>query len=88
MYKCSNERMKDKIKTFSAFGDTGQGGITRFSLSSEDIQARNEFVKRMQEIGAIIEIDDVANIYATLEGTDKDKKRIVMASHMCIRLCF
>ena len=81
MYTCSYERMEDKIKTFSGFGDAGHGGITRYSLSPEAIMARKEFIKRMEAIGAVIEIDDVANIYATLPGSDKDAKRIVMASH-------
>ena len=65
MYTCSLERMKDKIKTFSQFGDAGHGGITRYSLSPEAILARNEFRKRMEAIGATIEVDDVANMYAT-----------------------
>lgn len=81
MYQCSLERMKDKISTMSKFGDAGHGGITRYSLSDEAIMARNEFVKRMKAIGAQIEVDDVANIYATLPGTDPDAKRIVMGSH-------
>lgn len=82
MYTCSLERMKDKIKTFSTFGDAGHGGITRYSLSPAAIQARNEFIRRMKAIGAEIETDDVANIYATLPGSDHDAKRIVMASHV------
>lgn len=82
MFVCSVERMKDKIKTFSAFGDAGHGGITRYSLSPAAIQARNEFIRRMKAIGAEIETDDVANVYATLPGSDPDAKRIVMASHV------
>lgn len=82
MYKCSLERMSDKIKTFSTYGDAGHGGITRYSLSPEAILARNEFIKRMEAIGATIEVDDVANLYATIEGSDPDAKRIVMASHI------
>lgn len=82
MYKCSLERMSDKIKTFSKFGDAGHGGITRYSLSKEAIMARNEFKKRMEDIGAVIEIDDVANMYATIPGTDPNAKRIVMGSHV------
>ncbi|MFA6864564.1 MAG: Zn-dependent hydrolase [Sphaerochaetaceae bacterium] len=82
MYKCSLERMSDKIKTFSTYGDAGHGGITRYSLSPEAILARNEFIKRMEAIGATIEVDDVANLYATIEGSDPDTKRIVMASHI------
>lgn len=81
MYVCSKERMTNKIRTFSKFGDAGHGGITRYSLSPEAIQARKEFIRRMEAIGAVIEIDDVANIYATLAGSDPDAKRIVMASH-------
>lgn len=82
MYTCSLERMKDKIKTFSAFGDAGHGGITRYSLSEAAIMARNEFKKRMEKIGAKIETDDLGNMYATLEGSDPDAKRIVMGSHV------
>ena len=81
MYQCSLERMKDKISTLSKFGDAGHGGITRYSLSPEDISGRNEFIRRMEAIGAEIEIDDVADIYATIPGSDPDAKRIVMASH-------
>ncbi len=81
MYKCSLERMTDKIQTMSKFGDAGHGGITRYTLSEADLLARKEFLRRMEAIGAEIEVDDVANIYATLPGTDPDAKRIVMASH-------
>jgi len=81
MYKCSLERMDDKIKTFAQYGDAGHGGITRYSLSPEAIMARDEFVKRMTAIGATIETDDLANMYATIPGSDPDAKRIVMGSH-------
>ena len=70
MYHCSNERMGDKIKTMSQYGDAGHGGITRYTLSEADTQAREEFIKRMTAIGAKIKTDDLANMYATLEGSD------------------
>lgn len=81
MFTCNNNRMEDKIKTFSKFGDAGHGGITRYSLSPEAHQARDEFVKRMKAIGAVIETDDMANVYATIPGMEPGLKRIVMASH-------
>ena len=81
LYQCSEKRMEDKIKTFSKFGDAGHGGITRYSLSGEAVLAREEFLKRMRAIGAIIENDDLANLYATIPGSDPNAKRIVMASH-------
>ncbi|MCT4621738.1 MAG: Zn-dependent hydrolase [Marinisporobacter sp.] len=79
---CSMERMEDKIKTFATYGDAGHGGITRYSLSQENIQAREEFTRRMRAIGAEITMDDMANMYATIKGSDPNAKRIVMASHV------
>lgn len=81
MYKCDVKRMGEKIHTFSTFGDAGHGGITRYSLSDAAKQARSYFVERMTKIGATITTDDMANMYATLPGTDPNAKRIVMASH-------
>ena len=65
----------------SQFGDAGHGGITRYSLSPEALQARGEFVRRMEAIGATIKFDDMANLYATLPGSEPDLPGIVMASH-------
>ncbi|BCJ97322.1 Zn-dependent hydrolase [Anaerocolumna chitinilytica] len=78
---CSFVRMEDKIKTFSKFGDTKKGGITRFSLSEEALAARAEFVRRMEAIGAAVVTDDMANIYATIPGTE-DLPAIYSGSHM------
>ena len=81
MFKCDVKRMNDKIVTFSKFGDAGNGGITRYSLSPEAHMARDEFVKRMKAIGATIVTDDMANMYATIPGSEPGLKKIVMASH-------
>lgn len=78
---CDKERLEDKIVTFSKFGDAGHGGITRFSLSEAALQARAEFCKRMKAVGAEIKTDDMANMYATIKGSE-DLPAIVMASHV------
>jgi N-carbamoyl-L-amino-acid hydrolase len=81
MHACSLDRMKETIGTMSRFGDTGNGGITRYALSKEDLLARSEFRRRMEAIGAVVEIDDIGNMYATLAGSDPGAGRIVMGSH-------
>ncbi len=81
-YKCDINRMSDKIRTFAQYGDAGHGGITRYSLSAAADMAREEFKKRMEAIGATVVTDDCACMYATIEGSDPDAKRIVMASHV------
>lgn len=81
MYSCNLDRLNDKIKTYSKFGDTGRGGITRFSLSPEALAARAEFKKRMEAIGATVVTDDMANMYATIPGTE-ELPAIYTGSHM------
>ena len=81
MVSCSLERLDEKIKTFSQFGDTGRGGITRFSLSSEALAARAEFKRRMEAIGAKVVTDDMANMYATIPGTEA-LPAIMSGSHL------
>ncbi len=81
MFTCDKDRMQEKISTFSTFGDAGHGGITRYSLSPEAHMARDYFKKRMEAIGATIECDDMANMYATIPGSEPGLKRIVMGSH-------
>ncbi|WOO37472.1 Zn-dependent hydrolase [Anaerocolumna sp. AGMB13020] len=80
MVSCSLERLEDKIKTFSGFGDTGKGGITRFSLSPEALAARGEFVKRCKTLGMEVVTDDMANVYATLPG-EEGLPAIMSGSH-------
>lgn len=81
MLSCSKERMEDKIKTFSKFGDTGKGGVTRLSLSPAALEAREEFCERCKALGMKIKTDDMANIYATIPG-DKKLPAVMMGSHM------
>ncbi|KPU45220.1 allantoate amidohydrolase [Oxobacter pfennigii] len=81
MLTCNKERLEDKIKTFSKFGDTGKGGITRLSLSPAAIDARKEFCRRCQALGMDIKIDDMANIYATIPG-EEELPCIMSGSHV------
>lgn len=81
MYKCNVVRLKDSIEMFGRFGATENGGVTRLSLSEEDIRARDYFCECCKELGMEIRIDDMANIYAILPGK-KDLPPIVMGSHL------
>jgi N-carbamoyl-L-amino-acid hydrolase len=81
MLTCNKERLEDKIKTFSKFGDTGKGGITRLALSPADLEAREEFCKRCTVLGMEIKTDDMANIYATIPG-EEGLPAIMTGSHI------
>jgi len=81
MYKCNSSRLRDLIWQFSQFGATANGGVTRLSLSKEDILARDYFCEICKELGMDIRVDDMANIYAILPGK-KVCPPIVMGSHL------
>ena len=82
MYTVSKDRMVEKTTAFSKYGDLGNGGITRLSLSPEALKARADFKKRAEALGMTVETDDIANMYATLPGSEPGLKRIVMGSHV------
>jgi len=81
MYTTDKERMLEKITAFSKFGDLGNGGITRLSLSPPALEARAEFKRRAEALGMEVVTDDIGNIYATLPGNEPGLKRIVVGSH-------
>jgi len=81
MYKCNSRRLQELIEQFSQFGATENGGVTRLSLSEEDVLARNYFCECCKALGMDIHVDDMGNIYATLAGK-KDVPPIVMGSHL------
>jgi len=73
--------LEELIEQFSQFGATENGGVTRLSLSDEDVLARNYFCECCEALGMDIHVDDMGNIYATLAGK-KDVPPIVMGSHL------
>lgn len=81
MINCSMERLQDKIQTFSKFGDTGNGGITRLCYTEPDLQARAEFCRRCEALGMEVKTDDMGNIYATKQGTEA-LPAIAVGSHL------
>lgn len=79
--KINGERLKQTLEQFADFGRTENNGVTRLSLSEEDRLVRDYFCSCCEEIGMSVKIDDMGNIYATLNGEEK-KKPIIMGSHL------
>ncbi|MFS0784026.1 Zn-dependent hydrolase [Bacillus sp. 1P06AnD] len=81
MIKCDEERLQRSLKEFSLFGATENGGVTRLSLSAEDIKARNYFSQCCRDLGMDVAVDDMGNIYSVLPGKS-DQPPIVFGSHL------
>lgn len=77
----NGERLKATIETFADFGRTANNGVTRLSLTEEDVKARHYFRACCEELGMTVKVDDMGNMYATLAGTENTPP-IVMGSHL------
>lgn len=80
MLEINIDSLKEKLESFSNFGKTEGGGVSRLLFTKPEIEARNEFCRRMEKIGAEICTDDMGNIYATIKGSE-DLPAIVTGSH-------
>lgn len=81
MERVSRNRLRQMVEQFSLFGETADKGVSRLSLSHEDIKARNRFKEICEEVGLLVKIDDMGNMYGILPGK-KDLLPIVMGSHL------
>ena len=81
MIKCNPNRLEKLIDLFSLFGKTDNNGVTRLSLSAEDIAARQKFQTLCEEIGMTVTYDDMGTMYATLPGK-RNLPPIVIGSHL------
>lgn len=81
MQKCNSKRLQQLIEEFSRYGKTENNGVTRLSLSKEDIAARKRLQQLCEELDLKVIWDDMGNMYATLPGK-KDLPPIVMGSHL------
>ncbi|WP_405106192.1 Zn-dependent hydrolase [Paenibacillus sp. FSL K6-1217] len=74
-------RLKETIEAFADFGRTEHNGVTRLSLSEQDVRVRGYFTACCEELGMTVKVDDMGNMYATLAGSEEGPP-IVIGSHL------
>ncbi|MNO22056.1 N-carbamoyl-L-amino acid hydrolase [compost metagenome] len=77
----NGERLKNTIEAFADYGRTDKNGVTRLSLTEEDVRVRNYFRACCEELGMSVKVDDMGTMYATLAGVESGPP-IVIGSHM------
>jgi N-carbamoyl-L-amino-acid hydrolase len=63
-------------------GKTPAGGVQRLTLSDEDKQARDLFVKWLKELDLEVIVDDMGNIFGKRAGKNNDLPPVVSGSHV------
>lgn len=77
----NGERLKDTIEAFADFGRTEQSGVTRLSLSEEDVKVRGYFCDCCEQLGMTVQVDDMGTMVATLAGVEPGPP-VVIGSHL------
>ncbi|MDQ0207276.1 Zn-dependent hydrolase [Alkalicoccobacillus murimartini] len=78
----NGQQLQKTLEDFAEFGATDRQGVTRLALSEEDVWARDYFRNQCEELGLYVTVDDLGNMYSTLEGVDRNKPAIYIGSHL------
>ncbi|WP_010531939.1 Zn-dependent hydrolase [Lentibacillus jeotgali] len=78
----NGERLKNTVEEFADFGRTENNGVNRLALSEMDLKVRKHFQSECEKLGMMVVWDDMANMYATLSGTNNDQPPLVVGSHL------
>ncbi|MDR3494955.1 MAG: Zn-dependent hydrolase [Ancalomicrobiaceae bacterium] len=76
------QRLWDSLMQTAQFGGTAKGGIKRLTLTAEDKQVRDWFVREVEKLGCTVTIDEVGNMFATRPGKNPNLSPIAMGSHL------
>ena len=76
------DRIMKEIELFSVFNSTPGKGVTRFSYSDADKEARKYLMQQFEGLDLDISIDAVGNMRAKRKGTDANAPTVMTGSHI------
>jgi len=80
--KLNGPRLLKTLEELSNIGRQPDGGISRFTLTQADIEARRYVSELMRESGLEVRVDPFANIIGRLDGSSRDAPAVACGSHI------
>lgn len=80
--RVSSKRLQGALEEMAKIGATPGGGVQRLTLSDEDQQARDLFIKWLEELNLEITIDEMGNIFGRRLGKNNDLPPVMSGSHI------
>ena len=80
--RVNGRRLQSTLEEMAQIGGTAGGGVQRLTLSDEDRQARDLFVKWLREIDCEITVDEMGNIFGRRPGKNNDLPPVMTGSHI------
>jgi beta-ureidopropionase / N-carbamoyl-L-amino-acid hydrolase len=81
-WRVNGKRLQSTLEQMAKIGGTPGGGVQRLTLSDEDQQARDLFVKWLKEVDCEITIDEMGNIFGRRPGRRKALAPVMSGSHI------
>ncbi len=76
------KRLRSTLEEMAKIGGTPAGGVQRLTLTDEDKQARDLFVRWLQEMNCEITIDEMGNIFGRRPGRNDALAPVMSGSHI------
>jgi N-carbamoyl-L-amino-acid hydrolase len=80
--RVNGKRLRSTLEEMAKIGATPDGGVQRLTLTDEDKQARDLFVKWLKEIDCEITIDEMGNIFGRRSGRNNALPPVMSGSHI------
>lgn len=78
----NKERLWLRLRELSKIGKQENGGITRFSFTEEEREAKKLVAQYMKEAGLLVRQDEAGNLIGRFEGTNPNAPAVVIGSHL------
>jgi len=80
--RINGRRLQKSLEEMAKIGATPGGGVQRLTLSDEDKQARDLFIKWLKELDLEITVDEMGNIFGERPGKNNDLAAVMSGSHI------
>ena len=80
--RVNGDRLWASLMEMATIGETGLGGCNRQALTDLDRQGRDRFVHWSRAAGCTVTVDQIGNIFARREGSDRTAEPVVAGSHL------
>ena len=80
--RVNGDRLRNTLEEMAKIGATPNGGVQRLTLSDEDRQARDLFVRWLREIDLEVSVDEMGNIFGRRAGRNDSLAPVMSGSHI------
>jgi N-carbamoyl-L-amino-acid hydrolase len=80
--RVNGSRLRQTLEEMARIGATPGGGVQRLTLTDEDKEARDLFVRWLRELDLEITVDEMGNILGRRRGKNDDLAPVMSGSHI------